>query len=839
MCFGGPPRRSFGGPMMGPRMGARPVTVVHHHHHGGGRVGMGPGGWGGGGRRAYGGMGGMGGGRRYGGVMALPEASTDSSSSSNSSSSVTAFPRHPASNNFHNHNPAPGSLLHDQFLAYALVTRSTLRPSSSVSSPILPTPLRPRFPNAPLATTSRPNVVPLRYLPDMTSVGSHAADSHDAASTALRGASLAFQKKKPAPPPPKKDNGALTAATSAGQSSTSRSPARSLVAQSTGGGNGHLAPPNMSQPSQFSQTPVSGERLLPTRPVGPGSSPASTVKVDTKSPSYIAATLAASRSASPTPKSRGPSKTQSPAVMKSASPAEVVDSMPIAPTGSLISMFERGGLEGDPVKQKSPKRSPTRVGRTSIDETRRPKPESRPEPTAQASTPLVPKPAPPAMKENTDQRTTQANGAALGKPRPAPKPRPLTPPTIISRSSPELVSPKPRRLMKTSLPSVASKPTPPPVADKPLISEPPAPKMARATKPSLPAASPKTLPQEAGRRSPQQSHPSKKEVPQTPRPPTPPKPRRSKTNGTGELDNTRKHDADSGGYFRPPHDAIRRPSLADRRPRSAHSNSSDDTFVSASSAQSPSRPSPPVLPTRRRTIASAPSSPVRETPPRLTPRPMRHANASTSTLPLESLTTAIVAGSLASANLTPHHTGSTLPLPPLPKRQKSPHLLQTLRQPHVASDDESDRHKKSHLRKLRGGNKHSHHEGSRKRWREEITPRERKRYEAVWASNRGRLLNPQHGIGDGSKPPLDTTQYVINIVVREVWKRSRLPDDELAEVWDLVDRQRLGMLSRQEFVVGMWLIDQRLRGRKIPHRVSESVWGSANGLHVYKPKAKR
>jgi hypothetical protein len=149
------------------------------------------------------------------------------------------------------------------------------------------------------------------------------------------------------------------------------------------------------------------------------------------------------------------------------------------------------------------------------------------------------------------------------------------------------------------------------------------------------------------------------------------------------------------------------------------------------------------------------------------------------------------------------------------------------------------------LRKLRGGNKHSHNEGARKRWREEITPRERKRYEAVWASNRGLLLGgmtrpvPQSG-GSSSEASLpDTTQFVVNVAVREVWKRSRLPNDELAEVWDLVDRHRRGMLDRQEFVVGTWLIDQRLRGRKIPHRVSDSVWGSANGVHIHRPKVKR
>lgn len=152
--------------------------------------------------------------------------------------------------------------------------------------------------------------------------------------------------------------------------------------------------------------------------------------------------------------------------------------------------------------------------------------------------------------------------------------------------------------------------------------------------------------------------------------------------------------------------------------------------------------------------------------------------------------------------------------------------MQTLRQPVKTSDEELDRHKKGHLSKLHGKKKHAHHEGSRKRWREEITLRERKRYEAVWASNRGTWLD-----GSNATPRGETaSEEVLNVVVRQLWKRSRLPMDELAEVWDLVDRQGRGALGRQEFVVGMWLIDQRLRGRKIPAKVSDSVWGSTNGV---------
>ncbi len=183
-------------------------------------------------------------------------------------------------------------------------------------------------------------------------------------------------------------------------------------------------------------------------------------------------------------------------------------------------------------------------------------------------------------------------------------------------------------------------------------------------------------------------------------------------------------------------------------------------------------------------------------------------------------------------------------------------MRHTLRQPPSArSDDEGAtaaaaaraRQRRHHHRKKpfgRGG-KHAHHEGQRRRWREEITPRERKRYEGVWASNRGLLPDR-----DPTKTTTTTTatkgddggggggggdDLVTNVVVRDIWARSRLPDDELAEVWDLVaapadsgsGRGRDRALDRAQFVVGMWLIDQRLRGRKIPRKVSDSVWGSA------------
>jgi hypothetical protein len=136
------------------------------------------------------------------------------------------------------------------------------------------------------------------------------------------------------------------------------------------------------------------------------------------------------------------------------------------------------------------------------------------------------------------------------------------------------------------------------------------------------------------------------------------------------------------------------------------------------------------------------------------------------------------------------------------------------------ADDDVDEGEVRRKRKALLMKKHpnKHHEGDRKRWRDEVTERERKRYEAVWASNKG--LHTPPGLG-GS---------VCNLVVRDVFSRSRLHTDVLEEVYALVDRKQSGCLDRDEFMVGLWLIDQRLKGRKLPIRVSDSVWKSVSAL---------
>ena len=216
-------------------------------------------------------------------------------------------------------------------------------------------------------------------------------------------------------------------------------------------------------------------------------------------------------------------------------------------------------------------------------------------------------------------------------------------------------------------------------------------------------------------------------------------------------------------------------------------------------------------------------------------------------LTANSLANAMVASSLASSRAP----SPTKPHLPPPRRHGKAHSLfhrsqsteemsrtpspakqmrQTLRMAKKGEEEEElYKAKRTHFMKK---HPNKHHEGDRKRWRDSVSEAERKRYEGVWAANKS-LLHPPEVIATSQSPVLD-------IVVRDIWRRSRLPDDVLEEIWDLVDTAGGGALGKDEFVVGMWLIDQRLKGRKLPVRVSESVWGSVRMLSGIKfPKHRK
>ncbi|KAB5558561.1 hypothetical protein GE09DRAFT_117340 [Coniochaeta sp. 2T2.1] len=730
-------------------------------------------------------------------------------------------------------------------------------------------------------------------------------EANAALAAALKGATLAFNgqktdtdkpkppKPKPAPKAPnlaKRDSGALRAATQASREYSTNSRPRSPTSPSGRTDNNAGSRVVSRQPTGGSvqehghgrhgkelETGAVTRKLSQYLGTSQGSpyllTPGGKQSPDHRSASFIAATLAASRSASPSPHHTGqgyfpqhtPQTTHSPlnpgmpprrrsigagSIMSSATDLDLPDTTSIPPTNSLISMFEKQKDDAIPVTdpEKRFDTLPRLTRATTRPRLRARTPPRLPSPRAQEHAEW--------KRERDGQDKPTPAQASAPRPIPKPKPRPLpdrakTPPQIFRRAATEILSPEPRRL--------GPKPNLQPPAVRP-----------RATVESL---------------STMTKVPDKPPVPAS-------KPPRSTSDERSAPIPVRPHTAEPEPPVQP----------ALLRRASASSASSNDTFVSASSTRSPrpGSPSPPPLKegpsasvenlTRIPASKRAPSPPkpnLRRTSSMLTkpvtsPAPRRlkpvtrtsttlDSNSSTPNLALDSLTSAIMAGNLASSRAP---SSPALPPPlPAPRRHGPKHLhpnvhlhhkdnqtsaaakkhhsgsqspprqagtlLTTLRHPasHSPSSDE-DRHKPRRRKPLTSKKKHAHHEGARKRWRDEVSARERKRYEAVWASNRG-LFSDRLAPSVQNTSDTPDSDLVFNVVVRDTWARSRLPFDELGEVWDLVYHGRNGGLNREEFVVGMWLIDQRLRGRKIPARVGDSVWDSARGMRVRLPKGKK
>ena len=540
---------------------------------------------------------------------------------------------------------------------------------------------------------------------------------------ALRGASLAFGKPPVKPKPQinnySGDGWALSAAAKAGGGSPRQKGKNNGSKQEARGDSQNLSNQNAGSSvgdqsyTGGSERPNIQQRISQLGGTSFLSPPRGTAD-PSKSPSFIAATLAASRSASVSPNPTGQRQaqwhgTRSPSVRSGGSSSresmdQSLDTRPIPPTTSLIGLFEQNAASSEL------KRPP--VKRLSTSATRR-------SPGAPRSTSPLPV-------------------------------RTVTPSTVPTKpQKPEVKSPKPALKQVGKQPVQSDPPKPTPRAAKPVLSTP---------KPTSISAKPTTRP------------------PQT------------------------VNDNDDA--------------------------SSEDSFVSASDYK----------PSFRATLT--------EQNRRLTSGSKVSINSEAATI--DSLANAIVASSLASSraaspsrNLA--HQQSLYPPPPPPSRKnnhsargylfqpitkeisrtpspaKQVGLLTTMRKPKSKEElDEGER--KRGRRNLMKKHPHKHHEGDRKRWRDSITERERKRYEAVWASNKGLFMSGPDGNGDENT--------VCSLVVRDIFSRSRLHNDELEELYSLVDRNGNGRLEREEFVVGLWLIDQRLKGRKLPIKVSDSVWKS-------------
>jgi hypothetical protein len=197
----------------------------------------------------------------------------------------------------------------------------------------------------------------------------------------------------------------------------------------------------------------------------------------------------------------------------------------------------------------------------------------------------------------------------------------------------------------------------------------------------------------------------------------------------------------------------------------------------------------------------------------------------------------------ASLSHLPHHLFHHDKAPDLPTRSSHApprSLKHTLRKPSDHQEDEEEEVTKRGRKHFMRKHPHKHHEGDRKRWRDKVTERERRRYEGVWAANRGLFTfwEEEPAFGESWKRGPEYN-LVVNVVVRDIWDRSRLPKDVLGEIWDLVaTSEDAQALQRDQFVVGLWLIDQRLKGRKLPVRVSTDVWNSVRHTHGVKVSRK-
>ncbi|EEH22735.2 hypothetical protein PABG_04946 [Paracoccidioides brasiliensis Pb03] len=259
----------------------------------------------------------------------------------------------------------------------------------------------------------------------------------------------------------------------------------------------------------------------------------------------------------------------------------------------------------------------------------------------------------------------------------------------------------------------------------------------------------------------------------------------------------------------------------------------------------------PSIPTNNSTATTRSTNIQTTTPTTKAPPPqILHSRPSRSSLlPQHSgVSDSSLAGALAASSRAPSPAKRNPPPPPPPQRgsrfrsslnpvhnipkgaSRTPSppkvIRQTMRQD-PKTDDEAERRKKLQRNRIIKTHPNKHREGDRKRWRDRVTERERKRYEGVWAANKGLLINEIRRQGSSSPSPQD---MVLNLVVRDIWTRSRLQLSILEHIWNLVSHENRRMLTRQEFVVGMWLIDQCLKGRKLPVKVSQSVWDSVQQL---------
>jgi hypothetical protein len=694
----------------------------------------------------------------------------------------------------------------------------------------------------------------------MNYAGNHSTGDtqYNARDAALQGAFLAFSKP-PAKPKPLTNtytgegNGALLAATRVGSSPGPRNGAAT-------GSSAPLTRDWTGPRSVSSRSPVqTGSRSHNSHSLAP---PPDT-PTRGPSPSNIAARLAAARH-SPLRPAPQASRNTSPMNERHANERDVLP--PSGGVGSVLARLETKGSSSQPRRRRDSFDSIKAAGKATA---------VRKEHKATDDTPIPPTTS--LVKMFEQHRPTTPT-----------RPSDAVPLSTSQHSPPPVRSPKPQRAFKLPPEPIDKAPlarqktrTPPPVKPKPKhqIDLLPTPFTDGATYWHTPQKDPMKSP-------PIKQKPSQLATLKTSTspPPKPPQRRGSRQARPQSEDIKRSasmrhkmansRDSENGpespSSFKSAKEVQEEERLKPAVPPPRRSNTRKPEAVPPSSRPQSTAPMP-IAPQKQGRPTTAMRSPTRFSPPRrptstsgTSPGSVYHNNYQrdsvkqiTQHMTGESLSSAIMGAALASSrNSSPapaqplgieplfpprkshhhhHHHHSPFRRSPSPQKQSPPKhtgkMRTTMRKEPSSSEneDEVERYKKKGTR-IMGikGRKHpnKHHEGTRNRWRDQITDRERKRYEGVWAANKGLYL-PTIPNDDN-----EISQDVLNYAVQEIWLRSRLPVHVLEEVWDLVDSRAIGRLKRDEFVVGLWLIDQRLKGRKLPIKVSESVWTSASPVGI-------
>ncbi|CAG8526953.1 7671_t:CDS:10 [Ambispora gerdemannii] len=66
--------------------------------------------------------------------------------------------------------------------------------------------------------------------------------------------------------------------------------------------------------------------------------------------------------------------------------------------------------------------------------------------------------------------------------------------------------------------------------------------------------------------------------------------------------------------------------------------------------------------------------------------------------------------------------------------------------------------------------------------------------------------------------------YIDGDVVKDIYIKSRLDSKTLHKIWNLVDTDKNGRLTKEEFNAGMFLIDERLKGNPVPDKLPRGLF---------------